>query len=156
MSNPRERRRKPILRVVLVDDHPVTREGQKAVLSAEGDIRIVGEADSGEEALRVVTDTKPDIVILDLDLRGEPSGTELCRKIKALPAAPYVFIFTDYSFAGDVSTRCSAETNGYLHKRSSSEELLDAIRRVAGGEKVWETEECKGGPRSLMHAAREG
>jgi two-component system nitrate/nitrite response regulator NarL len=77
MSNPREQGRKPILRVVVIDDHPATREGQRAVLSAEKDIRIVGQADTGEEALRLVAETTPDLVILDLDLRGEPSGIDL-------------------------------------------------------------------------------
>jgi DNA-binding NarL/FixJ family response regulator len=61
-----------------------------------------------------------------------------------LPDAPYVLIFTAYNFAEDVSARCSAETNGYLHKRSSSEEFLDTIRRVAAGEKVWQAAERVG------------
>lgn len=153
MSDPRERGRKPILRVVVIDDHPVTREGQRAVLSAEKDIRIVGQTNTGEEALRLVTETRPDLVILDLDLRGEPSGIELCRKINALPAAPYVLIFTAYNFAEDVAARYAAETNGYLHKRSSSEELLDTVRRVGAGERVWE--EDKGRPGPVFHTACE-
>jgi DNA-binding NarL/FixJ family response regulator len=65
----REQERKPILRVVVVDDHPVTREGQRAVLSAEGDMQIVGEADTGEEALRLVRAAAPDLVVLDLGVR---------------------------------------------------------------------------------------
>lgn len=137
----------------MIDGHPVTREGQRAVLSAEKGIRIVGQADTGEEALRLVAETMPDLVILDLDVRGEPSGIDLCRKIKALPAAPYVLIFTAYTFAEAVAARYAAETNGFLHKRSSSEELLDAVRRVGAGERVWE--EHKGRPGPVLHGARE-
>jgi DNA-binding NarL/FixJ family response regulator len=155
MPKPKEQGRKPALRVVVVDDHPVTRQGQRAVLSAEEDIRIVGEADTGEEALRLVTETTPDVVVLDLELVGELSGIELCRRIKALPDGPSVLIFTAYNFAGDVSARWSVETNGYLHKRSGGKELLDTIRRVAAGEKVWEAGERVGGRGSVIHAALE-
>jgi len=115
----------------------------------------VGEADTGEKALRLVTETTPDLVVLDLELVGELSGIELCRRIKALPDAPYVLNFTAYNFAEDESVRCSAETNGYLHKRSGNEEFLDTIRRVAAGEKVWEAAERVGRPGSVIHAAPE-
>ncbi len=64
-----------------------------------------------------------------------------------------LLVFTDYDLAEDVASRSSAETNGYLHKRSGSEELLDAIRRVAAGEKVWEARERVGGRDSAIHAA---
>jgi DNA-binding NarL/FixJ family response regulator len=149
----KEQGRQPILRVVVVDDHPVTREGQRAVLSAEGDIQIVGEADTGEEALRLVRAAAPDLVLLDLNLAGELNGIELCRRIKALPHAPYVLVFTD--LAEDVASRSSAETNGYLHKRSGSGELLDTIRRVAAGEKVWKARERVGEWGAVSHAVLE-
>ena len=148
----KEQGRQPILRVVVVDSHPVTREGHRALLSAEGDMQIVGEADAGEEALRLVSEAAPDLVVLDLNLAGKLSGVELCRRIKALPHAPYILVFTDYDLAEDVASRPSAEANGYLHKRSGSEELLAAIRRVAAGEKVWETRERVGERGSVSHA----
>jgi two-component system response regulator DevR len=141
--------------VVVVDDHPVTREGQRAVVSAEGDMQIVGEADTGEEALRLVRAAAPDLVVLDLNLAGKPSGIELCRRIKALPDAPYILLFTDYDLAEDVAARSSAESNGYLHKRSGTEELLDTIRRVAAGEKVWKARERLGEWGTVSHAALE-
>jgi DNA-binding NarL/FixJ family response regulator len=139
----------------VVDDHPMTREGQRAVLSAEGDMQIVGEADTGEEALRLVRAAAPDLVVLDLNLAGKPNGIELCRRIKALPDAPYILLFTDYDLAEDAASRSSAETNGYLHKRSGSEELLDTIRRVAAGEKIWKARERVGEWGSVSHVALE-
>jgi two-component system response regulator DevR len=139
----------------VVDGHPVTREGQKALLSTESDLQIVGEADTGEEALRLVMEAAPDLVVLDLNLAGDLNGIELCRRIKALPHAPYILVFTDYDLADEVASRSSAETNGYLHKRSGSEELLDTVRRVAAGEKVWKTRERVGERGSVSHAALE-
>lgn len=139
----------------MVDGHPVTREGHRALLSAAGDMQIVGEADTGEEALRLVAEAVPDLVVLDFNLVGKPDGIELCRRIKALPDAPYILVFTDYDLAEDEGSRPSAETNGYLHKRSGSEELLDAIRRVAAGEKVWKAKERVGVWGSVSHAALE-
>jgi two-component system, NarL family, response regulator DevR len=156
MTEQKESGKKSLLRVVVVDGHPLMREGQRAVLSAEGDIRIVGEADTGEEALRLVKKTAPDLVVLDLNLAGEPSGIELCRKIKALPDAPYVLIFTANDPTEDASARSSAETNGYLHKRSGSEKLLDTIRRVVAGEKVWETGKREGESGVVARAVPEG
>ena len=139
----------------MADGHPVTREGQRAVLSSEGNVQVVGVAGTEEEALRLVTETAPDLVVLDLNLAGEPSGIELCRRIKALPDAPYVLIFTAYNFAEDVASRSLTGTNGYLHKRSDSEELLDTMRRVAAGEKVWEAGERAGELGSVSYAALE-
>jgi two-component system response regulator DevR len=139
----------------VVDDHPLAREGQRAVLSAEGDMQIVGEAETGEEALRLVTEAAPDLVVLDLDLAGEPNGIDLCRRIKVLPNAPYIVVFTDCDLAEDVISRASAGPNGYLHKRSNKEELLDTIRRVAAGEKVWEAGEGVGERGPVIHSLKE-
>ncbi|HEV3476322.1 MAG TPA: response regulator transcription factor [Rubrobacteraceae bacterium] len=150
-----EQGRKQILRVVVVDGHPVTREGQRAVLSAEGDMQIVGEAGTGEEALRLVTEAAPDLVVLDFNLAGKPNAIDLCRQIKALPAAPYILIFTAYNLAEDVPSRSLREANGYLHKCSDREELLDTVRRVATGEKVWEAGEGSGERGAVIHAALE-
>jgi len=101
-------------------------------------MQVVGEADTGEEALRLVTETSPDLVILDLNLAGKLDGIELCRRIKALPDAPYVLFFTGHDLVEGGASRPWTDTNGYLHKRSRGEELLDTVRRVAAGKKFWE------------------
>jgi DNA-binding NarL/FixJ family response regulator len=118
-------------------------------------MQIVGEAGTGEEALRLVTEAAPDLVVLDLNLAGKPSGIELCRRIKVLPGAPYILIFTAYNLAEDVASRSLSGANGYLHKCSDSEELLDTMRRVAAGENVWEARERVGERRPVIHAALE-
>ena len=116
-------------------------------------MQIVGEAGTGEEALRLVTETAPDLVVLDLNLAGKPNAIELCRKIKALPDAPQLLIFTADNLAEDVPSPSLTGANGYLHKRSDREELLHTIRRVAAGEKVWEAGERSGERGTRIHAA---
>ncbi len=150
MGGPSIQRNKLSLRVAVVDSHPLMREGQRAILSSKGSIQIVGEAGTGLEALRLVKETRPDLVIVDSDLAGKPSGVDLCRRIKTLPEAPYILVFTAGHFGGDLPADYLVEIDGYLHKGSSSEELLDSARRVAAGEKVWKgggaTEERGDGP----------
>lgn len=143
MAGSKEKEKFP-LRVAVVDSHPIMREGQRAILSGMGYIRIVGEAGAGEEALRLVKEKAPDLVIVDSDLAGKPSGIELCRRMKALPDAPYILVFTAGDFMKDVPADSLVEIDGYLHKRSASEELLDSTRRVAAGEKVWKRETSTG------------
>lgn len=85
------------------------REGQRAILRAEEDVQVVGEADTGEEALRLVTEASPDLVVLDLNLVGKLNGIELCRRIKALPDPPYVLVFTGYDLAEGGASRSWVE-----------------------------------------------
>lgn len=141
-------------RVVLVDGHPAVRLGLKDLMNAN-DIRVVGESGDGDEAVRLVEEMRPDIVVLDLNLAGETSGTELCRRIKSLPEAPYVLVYTAYGFAEDVSSCLLAGAESYVHKRTACQELLNAVRRAATGEQVWLPGE-RAGERSYMHIALQG
>jgi len=142
-------REKPGLRVVVVDGHPAMRVGLKALLGAEEGIRVVGETGSGEEALHLAA-AGPELVVLGLNLVGEPDGVEVCRRIKAMPDAPYVLVFTVYDFAEDMSSCFLAGADSYLHKSSSIEMLLDTVHRTASGEKIWEVREQIGEPRSVV------
>jgi DNA-binding NarL/FixJ family response regulator len=144
------------LRVAVVDGHPVTRTGLKTVLDAEEDIQVVGEAESGDEALRLIAEAAPDLVVLGLNLVGEPDGIEVCRQIKTVSDSPHVLIFTAYNFAEDMASSLLAGADSYLHKRSSGEALLDAVRRTVSGEKIWDVGERVGDPRSVIHTTPEG
>jgi DNA-binding NarL/FixJ family response regulator len=123
-------------RVFLVDGHPATRLGLKNLLDANG-IRVVGESGDGDEALLLVEEMRPDVVVLDLNLAGEMESIEFCRRIKSLPEAPHVLLYTAYEFAEDVSSCLLAGAESYVHKRTTCEELLNAVRRTAAGEQVW-------------------
>jgi DNA-binding NarL/FixJ family response regulator len=144
------------LRVVVVDGHPVMRLGLRTLLEAQEDIRVVGECSGGGEALRLVEEGGPDLVVLDLNLIEGPDGIEVCRRTKALPDAPYVLIYTAYNLTEDVSSLMLPRADSYLYKHRNGEALLDAVRRTAAGEKVKETRQRAGGPGSVVRAAPEG
>lgn len=120
------------VRVLLTDDHAVVRIGLKTILAEDPRLRIVGEAATGAECLRLSTTLKPDLVLLDLRLPDIP-GSEVCRRLKALSEPPAVLVLT--SFADDqlVLESISAGADGYLLKDFEQTELANSIVRVAAG-----------------------
>ncbi len=122
------------IRVLLVDDHAVIRDGLRLLLSAEADFEVVGTACSGEEAARLVSSLQPDVVVMDITLEGQ-DGLETTRQIKTRHEdrvkvlALTIHEGPDYFFA-----MLEAGADGYVPKRAASEDLIQAIRVVAGGE----------------------
>jgi DNA-binding NarL/FixJ family response regulator len=124
------------LRILLVDDHPTVRFGLKHLLASAG-FEIVGEAGNADDAVRLVEDLVPELVLLDLRL-GEGSGIEVCREIKALSdSSPRVLVFTAHASVEDVAGATLAGADGYLHKGVEGKKLLDAVRRTHAGQRVW-------------------
>ena len=144
------------MKVAIIDGHPITRTGLKTVLGTEEDIQIVGEAESGGEALRLVAEADLDLVVLGLNLVGEPDGVEVCRQIKTMPDAPHVLVFTAYIFVEDMASCFLAGADSYLHKRGSTVVLLHTVRRTVSGESIWDVGERVGDPRSVLRATPEG
>ncbi len=126
-----------MIRVVVADSHPTMRLGVRTLLGRADDVRIVGETGDSKELFRLVGGTRPDLVVLSLNIGGQRDGVEAFRAMKVLPEAPRVLIHSAYNFCTDVSSCLLAGADGYLHKSVCCEELLDIIRRVAGGERVW-------------------
>lgn len=124
------------MRVLIVEDHPTTRVGIRTVLEL-GDHEVVGEAGSAKEALRFVEELGPDLVVLDLRLRGEDGGVRLCRDIKALPDAPLVLAYTAYNSVEELAACRAAGADGYVHKSEEPDELLDAAERLRAGRGAW-------------------
>ena len=121
------------IKILLVDDHDVVRDGLKVLLSAQADLEIIGDVASGEEALAFVEHTKPDVILMDITLGGM-SGLEATRQIKACCEEVVVLALTihegqDYFFA-----MLQAGAAGYVPKRAASDDLIQAIRVVAGGD----------------------
>lgn len=143
------------MRVVIADGHPVMRLGLKGLLLAT-EARVVGESASDEETLRLVEETEPDLVVLGLNLIEEMDGVETCCRLKDLPAPPRVLVHTAYNLDDDVSSCLFAGADGFLHKSAGCEKLLDAMRRVVRGERVWLLGERVGEPRSRLLAEPEG
>jgi DNA-binding NarL/FixJ family response regulator len=123
------------LRILLVDDHPTVRLGLKHLLESAGN-EVVGEAGNATDAVRLAGELRPDVVLLDLRL-GDDSGIEVCREMKAMPGAPRVLVFTAHTGVEDVAAATLAGADGYLHKGTVAEELLDAVERTHAGRRIW-------------------
>ena len=124
------------LTVVLVDDHPVWRDGVRADLAASGLAEVVGEASDGGEGIEVALEHMPDVVLMDLQL-PTVSGVEATRRI--VEGAPHVKVLVLSASAEEehVLEAVKAGASGYLLKSSTSAELIDAVRRVRSGEPVF-------------------
>ncbi len=124
------------IRVVLVDDHPVVRAGVRALVDAQDDLDVVGEAADSAQAVAVVAETKPDVVLMDLSLGDGPGGAETTRLVRDLPSPPQVLVLTTYDTEADVLEAVDAGAAGYLLKDAPPDELFRAIRGTARGETV--------------------
>ncbi len=127
------------LRIELVDDHEVVRQGLKTMIEAEGDLVVVGQAGTVEDAVRRVGFDSPDVVILDIRL-PDGSGVEACREIRARWPEVNVLMLT--SFADDEALFASimAGASGYVLKQIKGSDLLDSIRKVGRGESLLDPE----------------
>jgi DNA-binding NarL/FixJ family response regulator len=126
----------PPARVMVVDDHPVWRDGVRADLERSGRVTVVGEASDGGEAIERAREVMPDLVLMDLNL-PTVSGAEATRRIVEDSPHVKVLILSASGAEADVLEAVKAGAAGYLLKSATSEELLDAVRRVVGGEPVF-------------------
>jgi DNA-binding NarL/FixJ family response regulator len=127
------------VRIVLVDDHEMVRQGLKSMLAPfRGRIRVVGEAADAEDAIRVVEALDPDIVLCDLRLQGV-SGLDLCRKLLERDAERRVVLLSVYDDEQYVFQALRAGAAGYLLKKISGEELVRHLELVHKGERVIDT-----------------
>lgn len=121
--------------VLLAEDHKVVRQGIRQFLDRERDIKVVGEASDGEEAVRLTGELKPDIVILDISM-PKLNGIEAAKQIKQLDPRTIMLILTAYDYEEYIFPILEAGATGYLLKDMSGHELVDAIRTVYRGETV--------------------
>ena len=123
------------IRIVVVDDHEVVRHGLRLSLELEPDMAVIGEARTGEDALRIVVDEKPDVVLLDVRLEGA-DGPEVCRQILAVAPRTAVVMLTNYLEDGFVLRSLMAGAKGYVIKDVQLSELKKMIRSVYQGGSV--------------------
>ncbi len=123
------------IRILLVDDHAVVREGLQAILDAEPDLEVVGQAETAEESIRRVAHDQPDLVVMDIQL-PDATGVDACREIRS--RWPDVTVLMLTSFADDEALHAAilAGAAGYLLKRIRPNELINGIRRAAAGESL--------------------
>jgi len=124
-----------VIRVLVVDDHPVVRGGVVGLLSGEPDIEVVAEAIDGEEAVRLAAQHTPDVVLMDLRMPGT-GGVSATEQIRAADPSIRVLVFTTYETDENILGAIEAGASGYLLKASPAGELLAAVRAVAAGETV--------------------
>ncbi len=120
------------IRVFLVDDHEVVRRGLRQLLEASGDIEIVGEAGTRADALSRVPPAKPDVAVLDVRL-PDGNGVEVCRDLRSAMPSLYCLMLTSFADDEALFAAIMAGASGYVLKQIKGTDLVDAIRRVAGG-----------------------
>lgn len=123
------------VRVLVVDDHPIVREGVCSVLSAEPDVEVVGACGSADEALRAAVREAPDVVLMDLRMPGR-DGVAATVDILAACRSTRVLVLTTYDSDGEILRAVAAGASGYLLKDSAPGQLADAVRATAAGETV--------------------
>ncbi len=124
------------IKVLLVDDHKIVRQGVRAYLQTLADIQIVAEADSGVAAVNAVEQSQPDVVLMDLEMPGELDGVAATRQIRKLHPKTQVIVVTSHHQDEYIFPAVRAGAISYLLKDVEPGELADAIRKAAHGEAV--------------------
>lgn len=124
------------IRILLVDDHTVMRDGTRRILEDEPDIVVVGEAGDGQEALDLVEECAPDIVVLDLGM-PKLDGFRTCQALRERWPSVRVLVLTGYEGDGYVRTLHRLGAEGYLRKSASKWKLIGALRTIAEGQTVY-------------------
>jgi DNA-binding NarL/FixJ family response regulator len=120
------------VRVLLADDHKVVRDGLRLLVDGQRDMRVVGEAADGKEALDKARELKPDVVVMDLSM-PRLSGLQATERLRVEQPAVKVVALTVHEDAAYLLQLCKAGAVGYVLKRSAGDDLIQAIRAVAGG-----------------------
>jgi DNA-binding NarL/FixJ family response regulator len=122
-----------VIRVLIVDDHPVVRSGLEQLLGGAADITVAGSAADGAEAVALTHERHPDVVLMDLSMPGT-GGIEATRRIRAADPAVHVVVLTSFSDRERILEAVDAGALGYLLKDAEPDELLRGIRAAAQGE----------------------
>lgn len=120
------------IRILVVDDHFIVRMGLVALINTEPNLKVVGEADNGEQAVQRFESLRPDVVLMDLRMPGK-SGHEATRLIRRLAADARVLMLSAFDGDGDIHAALEAGAQGYVLKSATGEELIPAIQAVAMG-----------------------
>jgi len=124
------------IRVMLADDHPVTRAGVRKFLSKAPDIEVIAEAENGTKALEMAKELQPDVLLLDIELPGI-KGIEIARELQAAHSPIKILVLSSYDDKQFIFGLLGNGASGYLTKEEIPETIVEAVRGVARGEKGW-------------------
>lgn len=127
------------IRLVLAEDQSMLRGALSALLDLEKDLEVVASADNGDQALALVEEHQPDVLVTDIEMPGL-TGIEVAEKLQGVTGAPRIVIVTTFARPGYLQRAREAGVAGYLLKDRPSEELADAIRKVAAGQSAIDPE----------------
>jgi len=125
-----------MIRVVLVDDHPLVRAGMRHLLEKTADIVVVGETGEGIEALRLIDELAPDVLLLDMEMPSQ-SGVEIARRLQATRSPTRILAISAYDDEHYIIALLASGAAGYLTKDEALEKIDEAVRGVARGEEGW-------------------
>ena len=134
-----------MIRILVVDDHPVVREGYAAILATEPDFTVVGQAGDGHEALRSIPQARPDVVLLDMRLPGM-SGVAVCKVLARDYPQVRILVLTSYPNKTAMVEAHRAGAHGFLGKTTDRTILRKAVRTVAAGGTMFDTQLMGTGP----------
>ncbi len=121
------------MKIVIIDDHPVVRKGIKSILEEENNFQVCGEAEEGNEALRLIRDIDPDLAIVDIELKGNINGIELVRAIRERHSKTSTIVMSMDDGTIYAERAIKAGARGYIAKEEASDSIITAIRSVMGG-----------------------
>jgi DNA-binding NarL/FixJ family response regulator len=124
------------IRVLLAEDHPVTRRGLRDLLDKSVDVEIVGEASDGSEALRLIEELAPDVLLLDMEMPGL-KGVEVAQKLQGGGSSVRILALSAYEDKEYIRGVLASGAAGYLTKGEASQTIVEAVRGVARGENGW-------------------
>lgn len=127
------------IRILIADDHPLVREGFCHVLQDQPDLECVGVAQDGKEAIELVKELIPDVVVLDI-VMPEKSGIDTAKEIIDISPSTRILIVTAFRFSHDIVSCIAAGVGGYLLKDTAGAELCNAIRMINAGKHVFDSE----------------
>ncbi len=120
-------------KILVVDDHPIVRQGLAQLISAEEDLELVGEASNTEDAMKAIAKLKPDLIIVDISLKGT-SGLDLTKNVLLADPGMKILIVSSHEDSFYVDRALKSGAKGYLAKQEATDQIVTAIHKVLGGE----------------------